>query len=91
LLSALTQVGFAVDTLPSVGGFLGSRNVTLVVGLPAGREEAALRAIKRAAHGKVEFTDAVLPRADVPMPQPVPVQVGGATIFMFDVDSYEEF
>ncbi|MGE5072610.1 MAG: Na+/H+ antiporter [Anaerolineae bacterium] len=91
VLSALTHIGFAVDTLPSVGGFLGSRNVTLVVGLPAGREDAALRAIKRAARGKVEFTDAVLPRADVPMPQPVPVQVGGATIFMFDVDSYEEF
>ncbi len=56
--------------------------------LPQSREEAARKALKRAARGKVEFIgamgDAKLPNADA-------VQVDGATIFTFDVDSCEEF
>ena len=48
-LNALTQMGFAVDQLPSAGGFLNSRNVTLLIGLAKGREEAAVKALRRAA------------------------------------------
>ncbi len=88
VLNALTQIGFAVDHLPSTGGFLNHRNVTLLVGLPQGREEAAVKALKRAAKGKVEFTGAV---GDAKLPNADTVQVAGATIFTFDVDSYEEF
>lgn len=91
VLNALTQIGLAVDQLPSVGGFLNHGNVTLLVGLPQGREESAVKVLKRAARGKLEFTGAALQNANVPMPQPVPVQVAGATIFTFEVDSYEEF
>jgi CPA1 family monovalent cation:H+ antiporter len=88
VLNALTQVGFAVDHLPSTGGFLNNRNVTLLVGLPDGREEAAVKALKRAARGKVKFTTAV---GNAQLPSPDAVQVAGATVFTFDVDSYEEF
>ena len=87
VLNALTQIGFAVDHLPSTGGFLNSRNVTLLVGLPQGREEAAVKALKRAAGGTVRFT-AEVGNARLPAS---PVQVAGATVFTFDVDSYEEF
>ena len=44
-VSALTNIGFAVDRLPSAGGFLKHQNVTLLVGLPEGREEAAVKAL----------------------------------------------
>ena len=91
VINALTQIGFAVDHLPSVGGFLNSRNVTLLVGLPQGREEAAVKALKRAARYKVEFSAAALQQTRLPLPEPIPVQAGGATIFTFEVDSYEEF
>ncbi len=89
VLNALTQIGFAVVHLPSVGGFLNSRNVTLLVGLPEGREEAAVKALKRAARGKVEFPAVGLSGQGVPAA--APVQVAGATVFTFEVDSYEEF
>ncbi len=91
VLNALTQVGFAVDQLPSLGGFLNHRNVTLLVGVPQGREEAAVKTLRRAARGKLEFSATALQEANIPAPPAVPVQVGGATIFMFEVDSYEEF
>jgi uncharacterized protein YaaQ len=90
-ISALTKIGFAVDHLPSTGGFLNRRNVTLLVGLPEGREEAAVRALERASRGEVKYRTAPLPGTPLPMPAPAPVKVGGATIFTFEVDSYEEF
>lgn len=90
-VNALRQIGFTVDHLPSAGGFLNHRNVTLLVGLAAGREEAAVKALQRAARGKVEFPAAVFQQASIPAGAPRPVEVGGATIFTFDVDSYEEF
>jgi uncharacterized protein YaaQ len=89
--NALTQVGFAVDHLPSVGGFLNNRNVTLLVGLSQGREGAAVKLIQRAARYKVDFSNEALRKTKAPLPQATPVQAGGATIFTFDVDSYEEF
>jgi uncharacterized protein YaaQ len=90
-LNSLTQLGFAVDQLPSAGGASNGRNVTLLIGLPKGREEAAVKALRRAARGKVQFSDAALRQAGAPLPAPVPVQVHGATVFTFDVDSCEEF
>ncbi len=90
-ISALSKIGFAVDHLPSTGGFLNHRNVTLLIGLPEDREEAAVRALKLASRGEVEFLDKPVPDVSVPLPAPVPVQVGGATIFTFEVDSCEEF
>jgi monovalent cation:H+ antiporter, CPA1 family len=85
VLNALRQIGLTVDHLPSVGGFLNHHNVTLLVGLQQGHEDAAVKAIQRAARYKVEFPSQALPAV------PTPVQAGGATIFTFEVDSYEEF
>jgi uncharacterized protein YaaQ len=90
-IGALTKIGFAVDYLPSTGGFLSHRNITLLVGLPAGREAAAVKALEHASHGQVKYVPAPLPEKTLHMPEVVPVRVGGATIFTFEVDSYEEF
>jgi uncharacterized protein YaaQ len=90
-LSALTQLGFAVDQFPSAGGFLKRRNVTLLVGLPAGREEAAVAALRRATRGEVDIGENAARAGGIPLPATAAVHVGGATIFTYDVDSYEEF
>jgi CPA1 family monovalent cation:H+ antiporter len=94
VLAALAQLGFAVDHFASgasgaggasAGGFFRHRNVTLLIGLQAGREHAAVRALQRAASGPVGFSAASVGVAGVP------AQVDGTTIFTFDLDSYEEF
>jgi monovalent cation:H+ antiporter, CPA1 family len=90
-LSALSQIGLSVSQLPSSGGFLNHRNVTLLIGLPESRVEAGVKALKRATRGKVQFQSAAFEQAGMPQPTPVPVEVGGATIFTFELDSYEEF
>ena len=91
VLSALTKIGFAVDRLPSAGGFLNHRNVTLLVGLSEDREAAAVRALQRASRGDVQYVPAPFAQEALPLPPPDAVKVGGATIFTFEVDSYEEF
>jgi CPA1 family monovalent cation:H+ antiporter len=90
-ISALTNIGFTVDRLPSAGGFLNQRNVTLLVGLSKGRETAAVRALERASRGEVEYVPTPFPEKTLPLPDAEQVKVGGATIFTFEVDSYEEF
>ncbi len=90
-LSALTKIGFTVDRLPSAGGFLNHRNVTLLVGLPEGREAAAVKALERASSAEVQYVPTPFSEKALPLPAPQTVKVGGATIFTFEVDSYEEF
>jgi len=90
-VSALTNIGFAVDTLPSSGGFFNHRNVTLLVGLSEGQEAAAAGALERATRGEVKYEPAPFAENALPLPEANPVKVGGVTIFTFEVDSYEEF
>ncbi|HTP01838.1 MAG TPA: cyclic-di-AMP receptor, partial [Anaerolineales bacterium] len=91
VLNALRQIGLTVDYLPSTGGFLSHHNVTLLIGLSRGSEDAAVKTIRRAARYKVDFGDGALRQAQAALPPSSPVQASGATIFTFDVDSYEEF
>jgi len=89
--SALTKLGFTVAHLPSSGGFLSSNNVTLLIGLPKGREEAAVRALRSSCKKRVEYLASPLPDAANLMSTPTPITVGGATIFVFEVESCDEF
>lgn len=89
-LSALTKLGFAVTNLPSSGGFLGRRNITLLIGLSKGQESAAVEALTMSCKKRVEYVSSPLEAGPMPFPNPVPVNVGGATIFVFDVEKYVE-
>lgn len=91
-MSALGNLGFTVTHLPSVGGFLGRRNVTLLIGLVAGQEGKAVEALTKSCKQRVEYVATPMePGGTLPFPEPIPVTVGGATIFVFDVERYEEF
>jgi CPA1 family monovalent cation:H+ antiporter len=90
-LASLSKLGFSVARLSSTGGFLSRRNVTLLIGIQKGREEAAVKALQNSCKRRVEIVSTPLRNAGFPMPAPVQVTVGGATIFMFEVESYDEF
>ncbi len=87
---ALTRRGMSVTRLPSIGGFLGRRNVTLLIGIPAGKEPEAMEALHDNCRQRIEFIAVPLESAPLPMPAPTPVTIGGATVFSLDVDHYEE-
>jgi uncharacterized protein YaaQ len=86
----LSKLGFAVTRLASKGGFLRRRNITLLVGMPPGREETAVQALKLSCHNRVVFSDALPIDPLIPVSKPFEIEVGGATVFIFEIDSYEE-
>ena len=90
-LSALGKLGFSVTHLPSTGGFLGRRSLTLLIGLSEGQESAAVKALSNSSKKRVEYLSTPLEAGSMPFPNPIPVNVGGATIFVFEIERYEEF
>jgi uncharacterized protein YaaQ len=86
----LQHVGASMTYLSSSGGFLGRRNVTLLIGLPSDKEEDALIALHDACRQRIEYMTLPLEGSPMPMPAPVPVTVGGATVFALPVERFEQ-
>lgn len=87
--SALTEEGYTVTRLATTGGFLMSGNITLLIGT---EEEKVDRVVDIIAKNSKSRTEVVPSTATygigVSSSQPVEVSVGGATIFVVDVDRY---
>jgi uncharacterized protein YaaQ len=88
---ALNAAGFSVAELSSMGGFLGGRNTTLVIGLRENQEELAVNVINENCRQRVEYVSTPLEGAPLPIPVATPITVGGASIFTLFVERYEEF
>ncbi len=87
---ALNAAGLLVAQLTSTGGFLGRRNVTLLIGMMENQEELAVKLIHDKCRQRVEYVSTPLEGAPLPIPVATPVTVGGATVFTFMVEHYEE-
>jgi uncharacterized protein YaaQ len=90
-IQSLTRLGISLTRLPSTGGFLGRRNATLLVGMNHTQEQMAVQALSKSCRKRVEYVATPLEGSPLPFPSPTPITVGGATIFLFDVERYEEF
>jgi uncharacterized protein YaaQ len=88
---SLVKMGLSVERLPSVGGFLGRRNATLLIGLSEQQRDAVIETLNRSCRQRIEFIAVPLESAPLPLPTPTPITVGGATVFSIEVDHYEEF
>ena len=86
----LKNLGMTVQRLPSVGGFLGRRNATLLIGVPEEQQSKAEEILRLNCRQRVEFIAVPLESAPLPLPTPTPITVGGATVFAIDVEYYEE-
>ena len=89
-MRALQKIGAAVTYLSSAGGFLGRRNATLLIGLPESQEQAALDTLEKVCRQRIEYMTLPLEGSAMPMPAPVPVTVGGATVFVLPVERFEQ-
>ncbi len=87
---SLQHVGASMTYLSSAGGFLGRRNATLLIGLPVEKEEDALIALHDACRQRIEYMTLPLEGSPMSMPAPVPVTVGGATVFALPVERFEQ-
>jgi CPA1 family monovalent cation:H+ antiporter len=87
--NALAMRGIRATRIQSTGGFLRQRNHLLLVGIPDGKLEVAVEALKRSCHSRVEYLSSPIETAPHILPQPIEVQVRGATVFVFQVDRCE--
>lgn len=87
----LEKYNISVFRLPSAGGFLGQRSVTLLIGVNKGQEKDLFHVIHQTCRPRVEYVTLPIEGSPIPMPSPTPVTVGGATLFSFEVERYEVF
>ncbi len=91
LSKRLNAAGFGITRLSTVGGFLASGNVTVLMGLEDDRVDDALKIIRAACHTRRRFINPTPWGTDpahlsVTAPGiPLEIQVGGATVFCVPV------
>jgi len=89
LVKQLTHADFGVTKLASTGGFLKSGNTTLIIGTPKERVDAALAIIEETSQTRKEITTTTSLLGDNSvMGMPLEITVGGATVFVVDVEKY---
>lgn len=87
--NALQARGISVSKLPSTGGFLGRRNITLFIGMPDTFQEQVLDDLQKNCRQRIEYIAVPLESAPLPLPAPTPITIGGATVFSLEVEHFE--
>jgi uncharacterized protein YaaQ len=92
-VQALSAAGISVTKLQSSGGFLQQGNATLLIGVDADHVDATLALIRENCRERSQYMTPMPPMVEPGeffMPYPVEVQVGGATVFVVDVEKFEK-
>lgn len=91
LMDELTCNGFMATKLASTGGFLKTGNTTLLIGVPLEKVDTVLGIIKDKCKTEKQLSlmSPPIPSAyEGCMTYPVEITVGGATVFVLDVEQY---
>ncbi|MGL5380163.1 cyclic-di-AMP receptor [Clostridium sp.] len=91
LIDAITESGFRVTKLATTGGFLKSGNTTLMIGVEKEKVQEVIDVVENICKTRKQMIATPTPIAgntDMYMSYPVEVKVGGATIFVVDVDQF---
>jgi uncharacterized protein YaaQ len=92
-VQALSSAGISVTKMASSGGFLQQGNATLLIGVDDDKVEAAMKLIRENCRERSQYMTPMPPMVEPGeffMPYPVEVQVGGATVFVVDVERFEK-
>ncbi|HHW91705.1 MAG TPA: hypothetical protein GX735_03280 [Firmicutes bacterium] len=91
LLEALIKGNYRVTKLASTGGFLQAGNTTLLVGIEDNQVDTVMGIIKEICRHRQKTVTPVPPlggTAESFVPFPVQVTVGGAAVFVIDVEQF---
>ncbi|WIF95930.1 cyclic-di-AMP receptor [Caminicella sporogenes] len=92
LIEKLTEKNYGVTKLASTGGFLKSGNTTLLVGTQKEKVDEVISIIKDVCRTRKEITTTSPMIADNSgfMSIPIEITIGGATIFVVDIERVEK-
>jgi len=94
LVRVLQQSGCRSTRISTTGGFLREGNATILIGTEATQVEEVLGVIRENCHARTQLVSPLPPVAEAGelyVPRPVEVQVGGAIVFVLDVERSERF
>jgi uncharacterized protein YaaQ len=92
-IQALADKGIPTTRLDTKGGFLQKGNATLLCGVSAEQVDDVLEVLRARSKTRTEFLNPMPPLVepgDLFVPYPVEVEVGGATVFVLDVERFEK-
>ncbi|MBE7030641.1 MAG: hypothetical protein E7409_04335 [Ruminococcaceae bacterium] len=92
VLSALNKSGFSVTKLATTGGFLRAGNMTLLIGTDEDKVDEVIKIISEKSCRRKQITTSPMPigATSAFTPYPIEVEIGGATIFVVDVERFEK-
>ena len=91
VISNLSKAGFSITRLSTTGGFLRSGNVTILVGVEDEKTSDVIGIIKEHSRSRSQQIPTIIGNeASYLSPMPVEVSVGGATIFVMNVEQFEK-
>ncbi len=93
LMAEMNRIGYRVTKLNSSGGFLRSGNTTLMMVVEEAQQEDVLETIRQySSSRKAAINTSVTPSSmgGSYIPYPVEITVGGATVFIVNVEHFEK-
>lgn len=91
VMGHLMEAGFQITKLATTGGFLRAGNVTVLIGLEDSRVEEAMGIIRKYCNTRTQMMPTA-PNIGIGFQPPIPVEVsvGGATVFVLNVEQFEK-
>ena len=87
----LVKDGHSITTLSTTGGFLRAGNVTILVGVDDDKTQEVIKVIKMYSKSRTQQVP-VMPGSEMSYIPTIPVEVsvGGATVFVLNVEHFEK-
>ena len=91
VLSVLNRAGFGATKLATTGGYLKSGNTTFISGVEDEQVDQAISLIGQNARKRTQLIHDTTSMGSVnTMSMPLEIQVGGATVFVLNVERFEK-
>lgn len=94
LSAALVKANFRATKLASTGGFLRAGNTTFLIGVKDDEVDKVMNVIQTSCKSREQLISPVSPiggTAESYVPYPIEVEVGGATVFVLNIEDYRHF
>lgn len=93
LIDELVAKKYQVTKTDSFGGYLKEENATILIGTEDKKVDEVLEIIKKNCQSRQQFLTPAPPTlepGETFIPEPVEVKVGGATVFILNVEKFEQ-
>jgi uncharacterized protein YaaQ len=94
LIDGLMRKGHRATMISTTGGFLREGNATLFVVTQDEKVDEVLSIIRENCHTRTQHVNPLPPvmePGEMYLPTPIEVEVGGATVFVMNVDRFERY